>query len=245
VYRRYGSSTNPSLDDEQLDVYLDGQAFAAVEAVDLVVAADDDPASRQFGVVVLGDGGAGWTGTGTFDVAPDRRSADGTASVQGNILVAEGVVDAAIAAFEASEGDLPDRLLAALVAGADEGGDSRCGDQTAKSAALIVARPGDTNYAFTDASVLGVDPVDEAVPSIFVSVLVEEGGDRAPDRLAEVWASADRNSSTVVIRDIDDGANTAVPTGRNVLLVIGGIAVLLAVIVVFLVIRSKRRTKPV
>jgi len=115
----------------------------AVETIDAVVAADAAPDDRQFGVVVLGYGGAGWTGSDTFDVAIDRRSADGAVSVQGNILVSEQVVEAALAAFEASAGGLADRLLAALVAGADEGGDLRCGDQTATSAALIVARPGD------------------------------------------------------------------------------------------------------
>ncbi len=215
----------------------------AAETIDVVVAADDAPADRQFGVVVLGDDGAGWTGSDTFDIALDRRSTDGTVSVQGNILVSEGVVDAALAAFEDSDGELPDRLLAALVAGADAGGDSRCGDQTARSAALIVARPGDATYAFTDAGVFGVDPTAEAVPSVFVSVLVEQGGDRAPDRLAEAWAAADRDASTVVIREIDDGSNTAAQTARNAVGILLLVAMALVMVVIFVIIRSKRRAK--
>ncbi|MCL1599619.1 MAG: DUF1028 domain-containing protein [Actinomycetia bacterium] len=215
----------------------------AVEVVDIVVAADEAPEDRQFGVVVLGDGGAGWTGSGTFDVALDRRSSDGTVSAQGNILVSQDVVDAAIAAFEVADGDLADRLVAGLVAGADAGGDSRCGEQTARAAALIVARPSDDTYAFTDAGVLGVDPDVETVPSVFVSVLVAEGGDRAPDRLAEAWRGADRSASTVTIRQVDDGANSALGAARNIVLVLLGLVAAVVVVVIVVVIRSRRRTR--
>jgi len=215
----------------------------AVEAIDVVVTADNAPETRQFGVVVLGGGGAGWTGSETFDVALDRRSTDGLVSVQGNILVSEGVVAAALAAFNATEGTLPDRLLAALVAGADEGGDSRCGDQTATAAALIVAQPGDQTYAFTDKSIVGVDPADTVVPSVFISVVVEGGAERAPDRLVDAWTSADQDASTVVIRDIDDGANTAVAKIANVVLILLGVVVALFVLGAVLVIRSKRRAQ--
>jgi len=215
----------------------------ATETIDAVVAADDAPEDRQFGVVVLGDGGAGWTGSDTFDVAIDRRSTDRTVSVQGNTLVSERVVEAALAAFEASAGDLPDRLLAALVAGADEGGDSRCGDQTATSAALIVARPGDESYAYTDAGVLGVDPSDEVVPSVFVSVLVEAGGDRAPDRLVDAWVTSDQNAQTVVVREIDAGADTTLNGARTTVLVFLGIVVAIGVIVVVAFVRRRSRLK--
>jgi uncharacterized Ntn-hydrolase superfamily protein len=57
---------------------------------------------------------------------------------QGNILVGEKVVAAMGDAFTGSRGDLVDRLLAALVAGDDAGGDRR-GRQ---SAALLVVREG-------------------------------------------------------------------------------------------------------
>ena len=211
----------------------------AEETVNVVVSIDDAPANRQFGVVVLNRGGAGWTGADTFDVAVDQRSANGTVSAQGNILVSEEVLDAAIAAFNAAAGQLPDRLVAALIAGADEGGDSRCGDQTATSAALIVARPADQTYSFTDAGVLGVDPTDTTVPSIFISVLVPEGGDRAPDTLFEAWAGADRDAPTVVIRQIDSGADTAMQSMAAIVLV--GLAIVVGVVVLVAVVRSRRR----
>ena len=215
----------------------------AEEAVNVVVSIDDAPDDRQFGVVVLGDDGAGWTGDDTLDVAVDRRSSDGTVAVQGNILVSDEVVNAAIAAFEASAGDLPDRLLAALVAGADEGGDSRCGDQTATAAALIVARPRDQTYAFTDAGVLGVDPTDTIVPSLFISVLVNEGGDRAPDRLSEVWKAADQDAQFVAIREIDPGANSAARGVGTIVLFLVGVLVLGGTIIVVAIVLSRRRAR--
>ncbi len=219
---------------------------SAEQAIDSVVAADDAPDSRQFGVVVLDDGGAGWTGSEAFDVAVDRRSDDGMVSVQGNILVSDAVVDAAIVGFEASDGDLPDRLLAGLVAGADAGGDSRCGDQTATSATLIVARSGDQNYAHTDAVPLGVDPDTEVVPSVFVSVLVEEGSDRAPDRLVQAWNNADHAAESVVIRQIDDGADSAMQQGRTIVFVFLGAAALIGAILIvsFAVWVRHRRSTP-
>jgi uncharacterized Ntn-hydrolase superfamily protein len=209
----------------------------AEETINVVVSVDDAPDSRQFGVVVFDRGADAWTGADTLDVAADRHSADGTASVQGNILVSDGVLDAAIEAFELSSGDLPDRLLAALVAGADEGGDSRCSEQTATSAALIVARPGDETYAFTDAGVLGVDPTTTVVPSVFVSVLVEEGGDRAPDRLVDAWTKADR-TEPIAIREIAPDAATAATTA---ILVLVGVLALIGAVVAIVVFRSRKR----
>ena len=127
------------------------------------------------------------------------------------------------------------------MAGADEGGDSRCGDQTATSAALIVARPGDASYANTDAGVVGVDPVSDEVPSVYVSVLVEMGGERAPDRLAAAWAGADRSSSQVVIQQVDPGADTSAEDARQFVRVLLLIVVCLIVGAVVLVIWRRRR----
>ena len=62
---------------------------------------------------------------------------DGFAA-QGNILAGEAVVAELARAFTEAEGDLCDRLLAALVAGDAAGGDKR-GRQ---SAALLVVRDG-------------------------------------------------------------------------------------------------------
>jgi uncharacterized Ntn-hydrolase superfamily protein len=218
---------------------------SAQETIDAVVAADNGMEERQFGAVVLGDAGAGWTGGDTLDVAIDRRSEDGTVAVQGNILVSQDVVDAAISAFDAADGQLADRLIAGLVAGADAGGDARCGDQTATAAALVVARPGDQNYTYTDTTPLGPDPETDPVPSIFVSVLVEKGGVRAPDKLAEVWAAADQDAPSVAIRQIDPGADTTAQGSRTIVVVSLGIVFLGALIVagVLIFTRNKASTR--
>jgi uncharacterized Ntn-hydrolase superfamily protein len=218
---------------------------SAQETIDAVVAADNGMEERQFGAVVLGDAGAGWTGGDTLDVAIDRRSEDGTVAVQGNILVSQDVVDAAISAFDAADGQLADRLIAGLVAGADAGGDARCGDQTATAAALVVARPGDQNYTYTDTTPLGPDPETDPVPSIFVSVLVEKGGVRAPDKLAEVWAAADQDAPSVVIRQIDPGADTTAQGSRTIIVVSLGLVFLGALIVagVLIFTRNKASTR--
>ncbi len=219
---------------EALEAASDAEA-----TIDAVVAADEAADSRQFGAVVLDGGAAGWSGADTSDVSLDRQT--DSVSVQGNILTSEDVVADAIAAWEATEGALADRLLAALTAGADAGGDSRCGSQTATAAALIVGRPGDAGYAFTDRGVTGVDPESDDVPSIFLSVLVEQGDERAVDRLADVWAAADQTASSVVIRQIDDGADTAFQRSQTIVLVaLGAIGVLLVGVVVIIV-RSRRQ----
>ena len=60
-------------------------------------------------------------------------------SVQGNMLVGKGTIDAMAEAFEAAQGHLSSRLLEALEAGQAAGGDKR----GRESAALLVAPFGD------------------------------------------------------------------------------------------------------
>jgi uncharacterized Ntn-hydrolase superfamily protein len=87
--------------------------------------------------VVDGAGRAAtFTGAECFDWA-GGRTGDGY-TCQGNILVGPDVVDAMARAFESTRGKLGERLLAALAAGDEAGGDRR-GRQ---SAALIVVRAG-------------------------------------------------------------------------------------------------------
>ncbi len=102
---------------------------------------DDRPQARQHGVVRLDGNASGFTGTENDAFAGDIQDANVT--VQGNILVSEAVIEDALAAYN-STSDLPlaDRLVAALVAGSEAGGDSRC-VETALFAHLAVASPGD------------------------------------------------------------------------------------------------------
>jgi uncharacterized Ntn-hydrolase superfamily protein len=109
---------------------------AAPGVVSALTSEDDGRDQRQVGVVSARDA-ATFTGPGCNDWAGGRAGSD--YAVQGNILVGEQVV----AAMEQSWLTSPDvplasRLLAALAAGDEAGGDRR-GRQ---SAALLVVRPG-------------------------------------------------------------------------------------------------------
>jgi uncharacterized Ntn-hydrolase superfamily protein len=110
---------------------------SAQETLDALVAADDGRSQRQVGVVDRHGGAATYTGDGCHPWA-GGRTGDGYA-IQGNILVGPEVVTAMEAAWrEASGAPLPERLLEALAAGDEAGGDRR-GRQ---SAVLLVARRG-------------------------------------------------------------------------------------------------------
>ena len=93
-------------------------------------AAED--AERQLAVLDAAGSVAADTGPGSFPVS-GHVVGEGF-SVQGNMLAGEDVLPAMAQAFTSAPGDLPDRLLAALTAGQDAGGDLR-GRQ---SASLLV-----------------------------------------------------------------------------------------------------------
>ncbi len=108
----------------------------AQETVDRLTAADADFEQRQVGVVDAKGGSATFSGSGCFTWA-GGRAGDGYAA-QGNLLAGPQVVAALAEVFEATEGPLVERMLAALQAGDDAGGDRR-GRQ---SAAVMVRQTG-------------------------------------------------------------------------------------------------------
>jgi uncharacterized Ntn-hydrolase superfamily protein len=103
-------------------------------ALDAVLEPDADREERQVGFVDANGGVASFTGANCMDWA-GGRTGDGFA-VQGNILASADVVAALAETYARTQGDLCDRLLAALLAGDAAGGDRR-GKQ---SAALLVVR---------------------------------------------------------------------------------------------------------
>jgi uncharacterized Ntn-hydrolase superfamily protein len=114
---------------------MSGGLPAAV-ALDAVLESDEGREERQVGFVDAHGGAATFTGSNCMDWA-GGLTGDGFAA-QGNILAGEAVVDAMTERFSTADGDLCDRLLAALLAGDAAGGDRR-GRQ---SAALLVVRAG-------------------------------------------------------------------------------------------------------
>ena len=129
------SFANVAYGPNGLDLLREGHAPA--EAIDRLTAADDEAPSRQVGVVSADPDAApaAFTGDECHDHAGDRQGDHYT--VQGNILENADTLDAMAEAFEGTDGGLPERLIAALHAGNEAGGDRR-GEQ---SAALYVAKP--------------------------------------------------------------------------------------------------------
>jgi uncharacterized Ntn-hydrolase superfamily protein len=117
-------------------------------------AAED--ADRQIAVLDAAGRVAADTGQGSFPVSGHLVGEQ--FSVQGNMLASPEVLPAMSQAFAAARGGLPDRLLAALTAGQDAGGDLR-GRQ---SAALLV--------------VSGTPPTDED-DGVRMDLRVDDSGD--------------------------------------------------------------------
>jgi uncharacterized Ntn-hydrolase superfamily protein len=104
------------------------------DALDRLTGADSDALHRQAGIVDAQGRSATYTGSSCIPWAGGRAGA--CYAAQGNILVGRATVDAMAATFEATAGTLAARLLVALAAGQEAGGDSR----GMQSAALLVVR---------------------------------------------------------------------------------------------------------
>ena len=113
------------------------QGIAAGEVVRRLTDADDGRDERQLGIVDAAGRAATYTGSACLDWA-GGRTGDGFAA-QGNILVSGTTVDALAEAFGAGSGSLAERLLGALAAAQEAGGDRR-GQQSASL--LVVERDG-------------------------------------------------------------------------------------------------------
>ncbi len=137
---------------------LMGDGLAAEAALSRLLEDDEQRESRQVALVDGGGSLAVHTGADCHEWAGHKT---GTGfSVQGNLLTGEAVIDAMAAGYTQAQGELADRLVAALRAGEHAGGDRR-GKQ---SAAVLVVRPaggyGGDNDRYLD---LRVDDADEPV----------------------------------------------------------------------------------
>lgn len=112
------------------------QGATPEDALGILTRADADSAVRQAGVVDAQGRAAAFTGDKCTAHAGHKVGRN--FAVQGNLLTGPEVIDAMAEAFGKAEGDLADRLLAALEAGQKAGGDRR-GQQ---SAALLVVQAG-------------------------------------------------------------------------------------------------------
>ncbi|MER3501451.1 MAG: DUF1028 domain-containing protein [Candidatus Fervidibacterota bacterium] len=126
-----------------------------------LLAEDKDREHRQVGIVDAKGRAAAFTGKKCLPWAGHIIGKGYT--VQGNILSSEQVVRAMAEAFESAQGELAERLMAALEAGDNAGGDAR-GKQ---SAALLVVRKGGGYAGFDDRYIdLRVDDHPEPIKEL-------------------------------------------------------------------------------
>lgn len=140
---------------------LMGTGFSAQETLDKLLADDPDKELRQVGLVDAKGSSATFSGSECFAWA-GGFSGPGYA-IQGNILGNDRVVPAMEEAFLRTNGNLPTRLNAALLAGDRAGGDKR-GRQ---SAAIYVAKPKAGYGGFVDRWLdYRVDDHEDPVPRL-------------------------------------------------------------------------------
>lgn len=96
--------------------------------VALLGAQDSQHQRRQYGIVSVLSPSASFTGVqcGQARFGVSGATGDLTYAIQGNVLAGTAVVAAAEAAFLTASGDLPTRVMAAMIAARDLGGDGRC-----------------------------------------------------------------------------------------------------------------------
>lgn len=126
------SLANTSYGPEGLALLEKG--YTAQEVIRILTDGDEDRGLRQVGIVDAKGNSATFTGENCYDWAGGKTGPNYAA--QGNILVSEETVNAMADTFENSRGPLAERLLQALDAGQEAGGDKR-GRQ---SAAIYVVK---------------------------------------------------------------------------------------------------------
>jgi uncharacterized Ntn-hydrolase superfamily protein len=164
----------PSYGPLGLDLMRGGKP--ATEALRALLEVDDQREQRQVAMIDVDGVVAAHTGAKTIQGA--SHGTGDNFSCQANMMLRDTVPDAMAKGFESAEGDLTDRLLAALDAAETEGGDIR-GRQ---SAALLVVR-GERAPNAVAGRVTELRVEDHSVPLDELRRLV--GVKRAYDRMNE------------------------------------------------------------
>ena len=139
------------------------QGLSARQVIDKLLAEDTFPGKDGRQVAVIDGKGniAAYTGPNAPTWAGDRQGK--TWSAQGNILVGPQVPEAMGRAFETTQGELAEKLFAALKAGDDAGGDKR-GKQSASM--LVVRKGGGRNINNDRYLYLNVDDNPQPIPEL-------------------------------------------------------------------------------
>ncbi len=120
------------------------KGYTAQKVLESLKARDNHIEDRQFGIVDSKGGAVTFTGKNCFDYA--GGIAQENLACQGNILVSAETIEAMVKTYRLTQGTLANRLVKALDAGQNAGGDRR-GRQ---SAALLIVKQGGSYGGYND-----------------------------------------------------------------------------------------------
>ncbi len=152
--------TNESFGPRGLELLRAG--LTSQQVLEILLETDPGGEDRQVGVIDGKGRPVNFTGSKCLSWAGGKTGVN--YACQGNILASEKVIEHMANAFETTQGELADRLLAALVAAQAAGGDKR----GMQSAALLVVRPSEQfpeyRYRYIDLRVEdNPDPINELI----------------------------------------------------------------------------------
>ena len=150
-----------NLDFGELGLVILGKGYTAEQTMEALKALDPQIEDRHFGIVDHQGNAVTFTGKNCFDYA--GGIAEVNLACQGNILVSQKTVQALADTFKSTHGSLARRLVRALDAAQNAGGDRR-GRQ---SAALLVVKEGGSYGGFNDKYIdLRVDDDPEPIKKL-------------------------------------------------------------------------------
>lgn len=153
------SFVNPAFGLQGLDLLK--QRKTPQQVVDELIASDEGRDMRQLAVLDAKGNCASYTGKGCIDAA--GNIAENNVSVQANMMVNDKIWPAMLKAFKETSGPLAERMIAALEAAQQEGGDIR-GKQ---SAAIMVFSGISTGKPWADKLMdLRVEDSNEPIPEL-------------------------------------------------------------------------------
>ncbi len=157
------------IDHGPLGIELMAEGLSSEDALSRRLDEDEQPEIRQ--VAMIDSNGVAAAYTGSKTIRANGHIIGAGYSCQANLMLNEGVPQAMADAFDSSEGELASRLLSALVAGQNAGGDLR-GKQSARI--LVVA----------------AEPKEKHWEEVLVDIAVDDH----PDPLAESARLLDMHS---------------------------------------------------
>lgn len=151
-----------NLDYGEIGLKLLEKGYSAQKALDALLVLDTDNSARQVGIVDKDGNAASYTGDGCNAWAGHITGEN--YCCQGNILAGEGVVKNMSESFlKNAHLPLPERLVEALAAGQEAGGDKR----GMQAAGLLVVKEGGSYGGFNDKMVdLRVDDAPEPIEKL-------------------------------------------------------------------------------